>query len=116
MHEIGIVKAVVRTVLDFAADNGVETVSEIVMSVGELSLVVPDYLEKLYPVVVKDTPLRDTRLLLEIVPGLAECEDCDAIFNVAACEGICPDCGSQNKQVLSGTECTIKEIHIPESQ
>ena len=74
MHEIGIVKAIVKTVLDYAAENGVDTVSEIVMSVGELSLVVPDYLETLFPVVVKDTPLKDTKLIIEIVPGLAECE------------------------------------------
>ena len=114
MHEIGIVKAVVKTVLDYAAENGVDTVSEIVMSVGEVSLVVPDYLEKLYPVVVKDTPLKDTKLIIETVPGLAECEDCDAIYNVVECEGICPDCGSQNKTVLSGKDCTIKEIHVPE--
>ncbi len=114
MHEIGIVKAIVKTVLDYAAENGVDTVSEIVMSVGELSLVVPDYLETLFPVVVKDTPLKDTKLIIEIVPGLAECEDCDAVFNVAECEGICPDCGSQNKTVLSGKDCTIKEIHVPE--
>lgn len=104
----------VKTVLDYAAENGVDSVSEIVMDVGELSLVVPDYLEKLYPVVVKDTPLKDTRLVIEIVPGLAECEDCDAVFNVVECEGICPDCGSQNKTVLSGKDCTIKEIHVPE--
>jgi hydrogenase nickel incorporation protein HypA/HybF len=114
LHEIGIVKAMVKTVLDYAAENGVDSVSEIVMDVGELSLVVPDYLEKLYPVVVKDTPLKDTRLVIEIVPGLAECEDCDAVFNVVECEGICPDCGSQNKTVLSGKDCTIKEIHVPE--
>jgi hydrogenase nickel incorporation protein HypA/HybF len=114
LHEIGIVKAMAKTVLDYAAENGVDTVSEIVMDVGELSLVVPDYLEKLYPVVVKDTPLKDTKLVIEIVPGLAECEDCDAVFNVVECEGICPDCGSQNKTVLSGKDCTIKEIHVPE--
>lgn len=114
MHEIGIVKSVVKTVLDYAAENGVTTVGEIVMQVGELSLVVPEYLEKLYPVVAKNTPLRDTKLLIEVVPGLAECEDCDAIFNVAECEGICPDCGSQNKTVLSGQDCTIKEIHVPD--
>lgn len=114
MHEIGIVKNVIKTVQNYAAENGVSKVSEIVMSVGELSLVVPGYLEKLYPVVVKDTEFEDTKLIVEVVPGLAECEDCDAIFNVVECEGICPDCGSQNKTVLSGQECTIKEIHVPE--
>ena len=114
MHEIGIVKNVIKTVQDYAAENGVDKVSEIVMSVGELSLVVPDYLERLYPVVVKGTEFEDTKLVVETVPGLAECDDCDAIYNVVECEGICPDCGSQSKTVLSGKDCTIKEIHVPD--
>ena len=117
MHEIGLVREVLRTVSDFAEKNNVEKVDEIVLEVGELSLVIPEYLEEIYPkVVAKDEQFRDTKLILEIVPGLAICEDCDCVFNVTKEEGICPDCGSQNKTVYSGKECVIKEIHVHEEQ
>lgn len=114
MHEIGIVRSMCKTVLDYAKQNNVDTISEIVCQVGELSLVVPEYLEEIYPMVVADTELKDTKLVLEIIPGLAECEECDEIFNVIEHEGYCPNCGSFEKLVLSGKDFLIKEIHIPE--
>jgi len=114
MHEIGIVRSMCKTVLDYAKQNNVDTISEIVCQVGELSLVVPEYLEEIYPMVVADTELKDTKLVLEIIPGLAECEECDEIFNVIEHEGYCPNCGCFEKTVLSGKDFLIKEIHIPE--
>lgn len=114
MHEIGIVRSMCKTVLDYAKENNVQSITEIVCDIGELSLVVPKYIEELYPVVIRDTPLQDTQLVINIIPGLAECDNCDEIFNVVENEGYCPNCGSFDKTVLSGTDFSIKEIHIPE--
>ena len=77
MHEIGVVRAMLRTVSDYAAAKGVSRVSEIVADCGELSLVIPQYVEQIYPTVVKGTPFADTKLIVNIVPGMAECDDCD---------------------------------------
>ena len=101
MHEIGIVRSMCRTVLDYMEENNVAAVSEIVCEVGELSLVIPQYVEELFPPVAEGTPL--------------EGDDCDEIFNVIEHEGYCPNCGSFEKTVLTGKDFTIKEIHIPES-
>ena len=114
MHEIGIVRSLCKTVLDYAKENNVQRISEIVCEVGELSLVIPEYVEKLYPAVVKGTELEHTALILENVPGLAECDDCDEIFNVIENEGYCPNCGSFDKTVLSGKDFNVKEIHVAE--
>lgn len=115
MHEIGIVKSMCKTVVDYAHENNVQCIKEIVCEVGELSLVIPEYVEQLFPIVKKDYPeLDDAKIILEPIPGLAECDDCDEIFNVIQYEGYCPNCGSFNKTVLTGEEFTIKEIHVPE--
>ena len=113
MHEIGIVRQLVRTVTDFAAENGVTDIREVVVDCGELSLVIPEYVEELYPVVAKDSILKDAKLTIHMVPGLAECEDCDEIFNVVEHKGYCPNCGSFDKTVLSGKEFSIREIVVP---
>lgn len=113
MHEIGIVKSMCKTVLDYAEEQNVHEISEIVCEVGELSLVIPEYVEKLYPSVAEGTMLENTKLVLTPVPGLAECDGCDEIFNVIENKGYCPNCGSFDKTVLSGTEFSIKEIHVP---
>ncbi|MBR0353546.1 MAG: hydrogenase maturation nickel metallochaperone HypA [Oscillospiraceae bacterium] len=114
MHEIGIVRQLVRTVTEFAKQNGVGEICEVVVDCGELSLVIPEYVEELYPVAAKDSILENVKLTVNIVPGLAECDDCDEIFNVIEHKGYCPNCGSFNKTVLSGEKFTIREILVPE--
>ena len=42
MHEIGIVRVMCSTVLDYAKENNVQSIAEIVCEVGELSLVMED--------------------------------------------------------------------------
>ena len=113
MHEIGIVRQMIRTVTDFAAERQVRDIREVVVDCGELSLVIPEYVEELFPVVAKDSILRDAKLTIRMVPGLAECEDCDEIFNVVEHKGYCPNCGSFEKTVLSGKEFSIREIVVP---
>lgn len=116
MHEIGVVRQVIRTVEDFAKENDIKEVSEVVLDIGELSLVIPKYVEDIYAVTTEGTILEGTKLIINVIPGMAECDECDEIFNVIEHEGYCPSCGSFEKQVLSGTDFTIKEIHIPEDE
>ena len=114
MHEIGVVRSMVKTVTDFAQANGIAEVTEIVLDIGELSLVIPKYVEDIYPVVVEDTFLKDTKLIINVTPGMAECDECNELFNVIEHEGYCPNCGSFEKTILSGKDFLIREIHIPE--
>lgn len=114
MHEIGVVRSMVKTVTEFAEENDIKEVLEIVLDIGELSLVIPKYVQQLYPVVVEDTMLKDTKLVINIIPGMAECDECNELFNVIEQEGYCPNCGSFQKTVLSGQDFLIREIHIPE--
>ena len=113
MHEIGIVRQLLRSVSAFAEENDIREIREVVVDCGELSLVIPDYVEQLYPSVVKGSILEGAGLTIHMSPGLAECEDCDEIFNVVEHRGYCPNCGSFQKTVLSGKEFTIREIVVP---
>ena len=112
MHEIGVAQQIVRTVTDFARENGVTNIREVVVDCGELSLVIPEYLEKVYPAVIEGTVLEKAKLVIEVTPGYAECEECDEIFNVVDNRGYCPNCGSFDKKILSGRDFSIREIHV----
>lgn len=79
-----------------------------------LSLAIPKYVEDIYPVVVGDTWLKDTKLVINVIPGMAECDECNELFHVIEHEGYCPNCGSFEKTILSGKDFLIREIHIPE--
>ena len=113
MHEIGIVRQLIRTVTAFAEANDVQDIREVVVDCGELSLVIPEYVEELYPVIAKDSILKDAKLTIHTVPGLAECEECDEVFNVVENKGRCPNCGSFEKTVMSGKDFCVREIIVP---
>ena len=114
MHEIGVVRQVIRTVEEFAKENDIKEVTGIVLDIGELSLVIPKYIDDIYKFTVKGTILESAELTMNVIPGMAECEECDEIFNVIEHEGYCPNCGSFEKEILSGRDFLIKEIHVPE--
>ena len=114
MHEINIVRQVMRTVEDFAKENNIPDIREIVLDIGELSLVIPEYVEEIYPAVAKDTMFENVKLIINVIPGLAQCKECDEVFNVIEHDGYCPNCGSFEKDVLTGKDFSIREIHVPE--
>lgn len=111
MHELGVLSAIVKTIGQIVADEQLTKVDTIVLQVGELSGIVPSYLEECYPAAVYKTPFAETKLELEIIPGIARCRECGREFNVLASNLKCPVCFSENLEALSGREFTIKEIH-----
>ena len=44
MHELGIVFYIIRDVKQVAAENNADHVSTVVMNIGEVSTVIPEYL------------------------------------------------------------------------
>jgi hydrogenase nickel incorporation protein HypA/HybF len=110
LHELGIMFNVIRTVETFAQQNGVEKIDTLVLLVGELSPVVPHYLEACYPAAVDGTLLQETKLRIEIMPGNALCKPCNLVFNLLENHKVCPQCGMAEWEILSGQEFMIKEI------
>lgn len=113
MHELGIVFELIKTVEKVAIEQNIDEVDTIVMQVGELSSIVPMYLEECFPAAIYNVPrFKDTKLKLEIIPGEAKCLECSNIFNVVKNKGYCPKCNSFDKELISGREFLIKEIIV----
>lgn len=116
MHELSILMEVVRIVEEQAKQNNIDSVKCIVLQVGELSTVVPLFMEEYFPNVVDGNPMfTDTVLEIETIPGIAKCRNCAKTFNVVENKGWCPNCGSYDKDLVCGEEFFIKEILVPES-
>lgn len=110
MHELGVIIEVVKQVENFAKDNAVEKIETLVLQIGELSSMIPEYMQKLYPAAVEGTLLEDSSLQIEIIPGNGLCHNCKQVFNLLTEKGTCPKCGSKQFDILSGKEFYIKEI------
>lgn len=110
MHELGVVINVIETVENFAKKNGVTKIDTLVLQIGELSSMIPKYIEACYPAAVDGTLLQDTKLEIEILPGNAICKRCNKVFNIIENNAKCPECGSKDCELLCGKEFMIKEI------
>lgn len=114
MHELGVVMHACDEIVAFAQENNIEKISEVVFEVGEGSGIVIDYLKKCYPIATKGTILEGSDVIVETIPGMVMCLDCFEIYNAVEYKGCCPECGSKQKEILSGREFNIKEVHVPE--
>ncbi len=110
MHELGLLSAMVSTIQGIAKEQGLTAIEKVVLQVGELSGVVPSYLESCYPAAVYKTFMENTALEVEIIPGIACCNNCGEEFNAVQADLKCPNCGSEDLRALSGREFIIKEI------
>lgn len=110
MHELGVVIEVIKAVENFAKKNGVTKIDTLVLQIGELSSMIPRYIEACYPAAVDGTLLQDTKLKIDILPGNAMCKECNKVFNLIENSKKCPNCTCEDWDLLSGREFMIKEI------
>ena len=111
MHELGIVIQIVKQMENYMDENRIKRIDTLVLRVGELSGVVPRYLEDVYPIAVEQSRLKNTELKLEISPGIGQCEACGFNYNLMENDNTCPKCGDKNFRILSGKEFMIERIH-----
>jgi len=110
MHELGIINALVHTIEGIVKDEGLTEVEKVVIEVGELSGIVPRYVEECYPAAVYKTFMEKTALELTVVPGIVKCRCCSKVFNAVAADLRCPDCGGQNLEILGGNDMIVTQI------
>lgn len=113
MHELSVLMEVIRVVDEEADADGVDKVKAIVLQIGELSAVIPHFMQEYFPILTDEKPrYQDTELVIETIPGIARCQRCGTEYNVAQNEGWCPRCASFKKDLISGREFNIKEIVV----
>ncbi len=111
MHEMGLADDVLKTVDRVAKEEG-GTVQSVTVELGDLSGVVPHFLEDAWRAVRDNTPYADVELYLHRVGATAKCAACGKVFVVDVDDLRCPDSKSDMLLHLSGQDMTITEIEI----
>jgi hydrogenase nickel incorporation protein HypA/HybF len=110
LHELSIVINVVKEVEKIAKENNLTKIDALVLQIGELSTIIPRFIEECYPAAVDGTSLQETKLKIEILPGNGMCQKCNTVFNLRENQNQCPQCKCEQWEILSGREFMIKEI------
>ena len=115
MHELGIVFYIIRDVLQAAEEHHVEHVSAVVMDIGEVSTVVPEYLTDCWRWAAdKEAVLAGCELKVNIIPAVTHCDDCGREYGTVRHGRTCPHCHGEHTWLLRGGEVEIKEIEVKE--
>lgn len=111
MHELGIVFHIIETIEDVAKEQNLTKVSSVTLEVGEVSTVIPSYLEDCWKWACKRSPLMEgAELKHETLKAVTLCEDCQRTYETVKYAKICPYCNSENTYLIEGNGVQIKEI------
>ena len=111
MHELGIVFYIIRDVKEVAEQHGVGHVSAVVMDIGEVTTIVPQYLQDCWRWAAdKEELLKGCELRINTIPAVTYCDCCHREVGTLEHGKICPHCGSDKTWLLRGNEVEIKEI------
>jgi hydrogenase nickel incorporation protein HypA/HybF len=112
MHELSIAMSIVDAALEEAARRGAQ-VSAVHLRLGALSGVVKDALLFSYEVACQDTPLQGSQLVVEDVPVIVFCLQCQKEQRLHSVQLFaCPDCGSPTMDVRQGKELEVFALEI----
>lgn len=112
MHELGVVFHVIKTVEEVAKQNDITEIKSVTLEIGEVSTVIEDYLRKCWKwsVEKKSELLKEAELIVEVIPAVTFCENCEKTYGTVEHGKTCPYCGSPNTYLIAGKEFNIKEI------
>lgn len=113
MHELGIVFYIIKDVKKVAEENEVKHVAKVVMNIGEVSTVVPDYLTDCWRWAAdKEDLLRGCELEVITTEAVTQCGGCGKTYATVQHGRTCPHCQSGDTWLLTGNEVEIKEIVV----
>ena len=111
MHELSTVYYVFDTIEKIMIDNDLKEVGSVTLQVGEVSGIIPEYLESFWQFARKKTArFQNTELRIEPIPAVTYCEDCQGTYPTVPQGKTCPYCSSGKTFLIRGNEYTIKEI------
>jgi hydrogenase nickel incorporation protein HypA/HybF len=123
MHEFAFAYNIFQVAEETAKKYNAKKITEVLLEIGELTLIVPDLLKKSFEMATQGSIAEGAKLIIEMVPGEIKCRNCGKVSKVSLSEeakltGLqlfqCRYCESKNTEILSGKKANVKNIRIQE--
>ena len=115
MHELSIMQNILDISIEYAAKNNAKKVTKIYLEIGELSGIVPDWMQSYFDFVSENTIAWKAELSIQWIPAVIKCKSCGKEFHVSreSPQIFCAECGVESHvEILSGREYYLKSIEI----
>jgi len=116
MHEMGITQGILSAAFEAAENAGETRITEIHISVGELTEVVEFALQFAFEALTPETMAEGATLVVTMIPARSHCNDCGIDYDHDRFQMICPECGSFDVALLQGRELQIDRIETDDAQ
>lgn len=111
MHELGIVFHVIKRLEKLAQEKSLKKIQSVTLELGEVSGVIPAYLEDCWKWAVKKTEImQEAVLVTETVKAVTRCNACGRTYPTVEHGKTCPHCQSEDTVLAQGKEMWIKQI------
>jgi len=113
MHELSIALSLIEMATEEVERRGGARITALHLKLGPLSGVVKDALLFSYEVACNGTPLEGSQLVIEDVPVLIYCSQCEAEQQLDSIQRFCcPVCGTLSSDVVKGRELEFVAMEI----
>lgn len=115
MHEMGVTRDLVDTVLACAEEHGAVEVSRVYLHIGFVRDIVDEILEQCFQWMARDTIAANAELIIERIPFTVQCNRCGLIYALDGRDEdtwACPICEERDYHLNSGLEFFISHIEM----
>lgn len=107
MHETALIMEVLKVVKKSAMENKMQRVTKITLSVGKLTMALPEALSFAFRILTQETMFSGAVLEIEEKELCLRCCDCGTKFSPEEIDFCCPGCSGTNTKILEGNELCI---------
>lgn len=112
MHEQSIVESMLALALEHAHKAEAAKIVRIHLVVGELSGVEEEAVNFYFSFLSKNTIAAQASLCFKHVSAELRCRNCDNIFSPEKLDLCCPNCGSQQVEIVAGRELYVDSLEV----
>jgi len=117
MHELPVTRSILGIVLRHAEVNEVKRLLTIHLSIGPLRDLAPEWIQSYFDHLSRGTAAEGAVLQVQRSPLTFRCKRCPCEFTATREElanAACPECGSREVSITSGTGYTVESMEVQE--
>ncbi len=112
MHELSIATRIVNLVSQVMKEHSARRVGQIRVEIGKLSCIDPASLRFCFDAVIADSNLEGAHLEITERYPRGRCRSCGSEYEVRMDDFRCKHCGSDDFEIISGSEITVTEVEV----
>lgn len=112
MHELAIVQDLFKLCETNAMKHNATKINKVEIEIGRLSGVEAHYLQSAFDAFKADTICSDAKLIIRPKDITIKCNECGAQSVLLENEFLCPKCGSNSLDVISGEDMYLMRLEM----